>query len=272
MLLSSNLQEVCPLSKSSFLSIKSLSKHYRALEAVRDFGAEIERGKIYGLIGTNGAGKTTVINMISGLIKPTSGSMVFEGKELADLPPERVTRLGIARTFQNLRLFSSMTVLENIMVSAQINKSYNLLQAVMTTPVYRREDTEQRERAARLLSILGLEGKEDAVSSSLPYGHQRKLEIARALATNPKLLLLDEPAAGMNPQEGAELMGIIARIRDEMGVTIILIEHDMKVVMGVCEYIYAMAFGEIIEKGLPSEIVKSERVIEAYLGGAAKYA
>ncbi len=260
------------MSESSLLSIKSLSKHYRALKAVSEFNAELEGGKIYGLIGTNGAGKTTVINMISGLTKPTSGSIVFDGKELVGLTPERVARLGIARTFQNLRLFSSMTVLENIMVSAQIDRHYNLLQAVMSTPSYLKEDEQEREKAAQLLSILGLEGKENAISSSLPYGHQRKLEIARALATNPKMLLLDEPAAGMNPQEGAELMSIIARIRDEMGVTIILIEHDMKVVMGVCEYIYAMAFGEIIEKGVPSEIIKSEKVIEAYLGGAAKYA
>jgi branched-chain amino acid transport system ATP-binding protein len=244
-----------------------LEKSYHALKAVSDFNADIESGRIYGLIGTNGAGKTTVLNLLSGMEKPTAGHIVFEGKEISGFPPEKVTRCGIARTFQNLRLFSTMTALDNVLVAAQIDRRYTLAQAVLRTRAYRQEDGDHREKALGLLRLFGLEGAVDKNASSLPYGHQRKLEIARALATGAKLVLLDEPAAGMNPQESAELMGIIARMRDELGVTVILVEHDMKVVMGICEFIYVMAFGEIIEKGAPGEIIKSRKVVEAYLGG-----
>jgi branched-chain amino acid transport system ATP-binding protein len=257
------------LSGAKFLSISGLSKSYRALKAVNSFSAEFEAGRIYGLIGTNGAGKTTVLNMIAGLEKPSSGSIIFQGREIAGSPPERITHYGIGRTFQNLRLFSSMTVLDNVLAAAQISRNYNLFQAVLLTPAFRKEDKAQRNRVMELLNLFDLAGAAGAKANSLPYGHQRKLEIARALATGAKLMLLDEPAAGMNPQETAELMDTIVKIRDSLGVTVLLIEHDMKVVMGICEYIYAMSFGEIIDQGLPTEIVKSKRVIEVYLGGTA---
>ncbi|MDR1948805.1 MAG: ABC transporter ATP-binding protein [Spirochaetaceae bacterium] len=250
------------------LRIRGLSKNYRALQAVSVFNAEVEAGRIYGLIGTNGAGKTTVLNLISGLEKPSSGTIEFEGRDITGMPPERVTRRGIARTFQNLRLFSTMTVLDNVMVAAQIDRRYNLFQAALATRAFREGDGAQRKRALEYLDLFNLTDVAEARAKSLPYGRQRKLEIARALATGAKLVLLDEPAAGMNPQESAELMEIILRMRDTLALTVILIEHDMKVVMGICDYIYAMAFGEIIDQGLPGDIVKSKRVIEAYLGGA----
>ena len=255
---------------AQFLSISGLSKSYHALNAVSSFSAEFEAGRIYGLIGTNGAGKTTVLNMIAGLEKPSSGSIIFQGREIAGLPPERITRYGIGRTFQNLRLFSSMTVLDNVLAAAQIFRNYNLLQAVLLTPAFRRDDAALQKRAMEFLELFELAGMAGARANSLPYGHQRKLEIARALATGAKLILLDEPAAGMNPQESAELMNIIVKIRDALGVTVLLIEHDMKVVMGICEYIYVMAFGEIIDEGLPAQIIKSKKVIEVYLGGTTE--
>jgi branched-chain amino acid transport system ATP-binding protein len=258
--------------ENKLLHISGLSKHYRALQAVSSFNAEIEAGHIYGLIGTNGAGKTTVLNMISGLEKPSSGTIKFEGRDITAMPPEKITRYGIARTFQNLRLFSTMTVLDNVMVAAQIDRRYNLFQMAFITRAYREGDRAQRKRALEYLDLFNLADDAEAPAKSLPYGYQRKLEIARALATGAKLILLDEPAAGMNPQESAELMEIIIKMRDALTVTVILIEHDMKVVMGICEYIYAMAFGEIIAQGLPGEILKSKRVIEAYLGGAGKNA
>jgi branched-chain amino acid transport system ATP-binding protein len=258
------------LAAVQFLSISGLSKSYQALKAVDSFSADFDSGRIYGLIGTNGAGKTTVLNMIAGLEKPSSGSIVFQGHEIAGLPPEKITHYGIGRTFQNLRLFSSMTVLDNVLAAAQIQRNYNLLQAVLLTPAFRKDDAALHNRAMEFLALFDLAGVAEARANSLPYGHQRKLEIARALATGAKLVLLDEPAAGMNPQETAELMKTIVKIRDVLGVTVLLIEHDMKVVMGICEYIYVMAFGEIIEQGLPGEIVKSKKVIEVYLGGTAE--
>jgi branched-chain amino acid transport system ATP-binding protein len=258
--------------ENKFLCIRELSKSYRALQAISVFDAEIEAGRIYGLIGTNGAGKTTVLNLISGLDKPSSGRIEFEGQDITGMSPEKITRRGIARTFQNLRIFSTMTVLDNVMVAAQIDRRYNLLEAALITRGYREGDRVQRKRAMEYLDIFNLADLAGAAAKSLPYGYQRKLEIARALATGAKLILLDEPAAGMNGQESAELMETIVKMRDTLGLTVILIEHDMKVVMGICEYIYVMAFGEIIDQGLPGEIVKSRRVIEAYLGGSGKYA
>jgi branched-chain amino acid transport system ATP-binding protein len=254
------------------LRISGLSKRYRALQAVSVFNAEIEAGRIYGLIGTNGAGKTTVLNLISGLDRPSSGRIEFEGRDITGMPPEKITRRGIARTFQNLRIFSTMTTLDNVMLATRIVPGYNLLQATLSTRAYSEGDRAQRKRALEYLDLFNLADLAEAPAKSLPYGHQRKLEIARALATGAKLILLDEPAAGMNPQESAELMETIITMRDTLAITVILIEHDMKVVMGICEYIYAMAFGEIIDQGLPGEIVRSERVIEAYLGGGGKSA
>ena len=258
------------MAKAQFLSITGLSKSYHALKAVNSFNAEFEPGKIYGLIGTNGAGKTTVLNMIAGLEKPSSGSIIFQGHNIAGLSPEQITRYGIGRTFQNLRLFPSMTVLDNVLAAAQILRKYNLLQAILLTPSFRKDDAALRNRSMEFLDLFDLANAAGARANSLPYGHQRKLEIARALATGAKLILLDEPAAGMNPQESMELMDIIVKIRDVLGVTVLLIEHDMKVVMGICEYVYVMAFGEIIEQGLPAKIVKSKRVIEVYLGGTTE--
>jgi branched-chain amino acid transport system ATP-binding protein len=258
--------------ENKLLRIRNLSKSYRALQAVSLFNAEIEAGRIYGLIGTNGAGKTTVLNLISGLEKPSSGLIEFEGRDITGMPPEKITRRGIARTFQNLRIFSTMTALDNVMVASRIGRQYSLLQAVLITRGYREGDRAQRKRAMEYLDLFNLADLADAPAKSLPYGYQRKLEIARALATGAKLVLLDEPAAGMNPQESADLMETIVKMRDALAITVILIEHDMKVVMGICEYIYAMAFGELIAQGLPGDIVKNKRVIEAYLGGIGKNA
>ena len=253
------------------LEVKNLCLKFGGLTAIEDLSFNINHGQIIGLIGPNGAGKTSAFNVISGFYKPTSGEILFMGKQIGGLRPDQVCRAGIARTFQNIRLFGNESVIRNVMVGARIRQKYSwwmsLLPFIFTDVI--REDSAVGARALEFLSQLGLEDVVHEKASSLPYGAQRRLEIARALATSPKFLLLDEPAAGMNPQESEELMKFIRRLRDEFDLTILLIEHDMKVVMNVCDYIQVLDQGVHIAQGTPEEIRSNPRVVEAYLGKGA---
>ena len=242
---------------------------FGGLTAVSGFSIEAERGSISSLIGPNGAGKTTCFNIITGFYKPTSGRVIFNGKDVTGMPPHLVCKTGIARTFQNIRLFTGGTVLQNVMTACWVRQRAPWWSAPLQLPIFRREEREIRERSMELLASVGLDGLAEEVATGLPYGAQRRLEIARALATGPELLLLDEPAAGMNPQESLELMDFIRDIRDRFKVTILMIEHDMKVVMGVSEWIRVLDYGQLIAEGTPDEIKKNPRVIEAYLGKEA---
>lgn len=242
---------------------------FGGLTAVSGFSIEAERGSISSLIGPNGAGKTTCFNIITGFYKPTSGHVIFNGKDVTGMPPHLVCKTGIARTFQNIRLFTGGTVLQNVMTACWVRQRAPWWSAPLQLPIFRREEREIRERSMELLAAVGLDGLAEEVATGLPYGAQRRLEIARALATGPELLLLDEPAAGMNPQESLELMDFIRDIRDRFKVTILMIEHDMKVVMGVSEWIRVLDYGQLIAEGTPGEIKKNPRVIEAYLGKEA---
>lgn len=255
---------------SAMLEANHLTMNFKGLRAVSDFSARLDENHIYGLIGTNGAGKTTIINMLSGVLKPTSGAILYRDQDITGLRPDRIARLGILRTYQNLRLFKKVSALQNVMVGAQINKTYHNSEAILCLRRFRREEAQLQEKSMEMLKIMGIEDYANCQAGSLPYGAQRRLEIARILAADPKLLLLDEPAAGMNPQESAELIQIIRQIREKFDLTILLIEHDMKVVMGLCEYIFAMAAGQIIAEGEPKAIREDPRVIEAYLGRARK--
>ncbi|HHV76635.1 MAG TPA: ABC transporter ATP-binding protein [Syntrophothermus lipocalidus] len=250
----------------ALLEVKNLYKSFGGLSALVDFNMMIEEGELVGLIGPNGAGKTTVFNLVTGVYRPDRGSIMMEGRSLVGRKPHDICRTGIARTFQNIRLFGGLSVIDNVRISFHKDVPYSLPAAVLRLPVFIRGEGWMDKKASEYLELLGLLEKKDELAKNLPYGDQRRLEIARALATNPKLLILDEPAAGMNPQETQELMKLILSLRDEFKLTILLIEHDMSLVMGLCERILVLDYGRTIAEGRPEEIKNNPRVIEAYLG------
>lgn len=249
------------------LETKELGITFGGLQALNDVFLTVEEKEIVGLIGPNGAGKTTVFNLLTGVYQPTMGAIRFEGKSIIGKKPFQINRLGIARTFQNIRLFKNMTVLDNIKVAMNQHMKYTALEGILRLPRFWKEERQVDEKARELLQIFQMEDTADQMAANLPYGQQRKLEILRALASQPKLLLLDEPAAGMNPTETHELMETIRDIRSLFGVGILLIEHDMSLVMGVCERIYVLDYGTLIADGTPEQIRANDKVIKAYLGG-----
>jgi branched-chain amino acid transport system ATP-binding protein len=253
----------------ALLQTDLLRKEFGGLVAVDDVDFMVPDKSIVSLIGPNGAGKTTFFNMLTGVYKPTQGRVYFAGEDMTGKPPHTFTQRGIGRTFQNIRLFQNMTALENVLVGMHVRLKGNLFEALVRTPRVHREEREARERARELLEFSGLRRRDDVIGKNLSYGDQRRLEVARALATQPKLLLLDEPTAGMNPQETADFTTFVGRLREEQGLAVLLIEHDMRVVMGISDRVTVLDYGEKIAEGTPKEIQKNERVIEAYLGTAA---
>ena len=250
----------------AMLDVKNLSISFGGLKAVDDFSITIEKGQLYGLIGPNGAGKTTIFNLLTGAYKPDGGRILLDGKDITGHKAIQINQAGIARTFQNIRLFKELSVLDNVKVGLHNHHKYSTLSGILRLPSYYKVEKEMDERAMELLKVFDLDKEFDYKASNLPYGKQRKLEIARALATEPKLLLLDEPAAGMNPNETAELMKTIRFVRDHFDMTVLLIEHDMKLVSGICERLTVLNFGHMLAEGPTSEVLSNPEVIKAYLG------
>jgi len=253
----------------NILETYNLTKRFGGLVAVNQVSIRVPEGSIISIIGPNGAGKTTFFNCVTGFYPPDEGNMFFDGQSLLGYNPDRVTTQGISRTYQNIRLFPTMTAIENILVGRHPRLKTNWIDAILHTSRYKNDEADAIEKARNLLNFVGLGGLGDQLARNLPYGAQRRLELARALASNPKLILLDEPTAGMNPQESADMMRFIKNLRAELGITILLIEHDMRVVMGISENIYVLDFGMLIAEGTPEEIQRNPQVIEAYLGRGA---
>lgn len=250
----------------ALLEVKKLGIQFGGLRAVDEFDLQIEKGALYGLIGPNGAGKTTVFNMLTGVYKPTNGDILLDGKSIVGKSQVEINKMGIARTFQNIRLFRQISVLDNVKVGLHNQIKYSTAAGILKLPSYFKKERLMNEKAEALLKVFDLQDETDVLAANLPYGKQRKLEIARALATNPKLLLLDEPAAGMNPNETAELMDTIRFVRSEFDMTILLIEHDMRLVSGICEEVTVLNFGQVLAQGNTADVLRDPQVVTAYLG------